>query len=77
MKHSNPKSSITRAHCNNHFSKLFILFSAIISADMPSASAQETIDVSELPGVIVTAPANQQSEPYWVKPEKVLQGDDL
>ncbi|WP_244907557.1 TonB-dependent receptor [Nitrosomonas aestuarii] len=53
------------------------MFSAIISADMPAASAQETIDVSELPGVIVTAPANQQSEPYWVKPEKVLQGDDL
>ncbi|HBV21198.1 MAG TPA: TonB-dependent receptor, partial [Nitrosomonas sp.] len=44
---------------------------------MPLVFAQAAVDVTKLPGVIVTAPANQQSEPYWVKPDRVLQGDDL
>ncbi|SEN17735.1 TonB-dependent receptor [Nitrosomonas marina] len=50
---------------------------AIALYDIPAALAQKSEDVAEMPGIIVTAPVNLGSEPHWVRPERVLQDDEL
>ncbi|MCB1985394.1 MAG: TonB-dependent receptor plug domain-containing protein, partial [Nitrosomonas sp.] len=57
--------------------KLLVLLLGLALPDIPAVLAQKPADVTELPGVVVTAPVNQQSEPYWIKPEKVILENDL
>lgn len=64
-------------HGKNSMPKLLVLLIGLALPDIPAVLAQKPADVTELPGVVVTAPVNQQSEPYWIKPEKVILENDL
>jgi len=58
--------------------RTFYLLSFLLVFPIPQqVYAQGISAITELPGMTITAPVNQQSEPYWVRPEKVLQGDEL
>lgn len=71
---SGNKASRLRTTGRPAFYPLFVIFILLV---VQYAYAQDTPNITELPGLTITAPVNQQSEPYWVKPEKVLQGEEL
>ena len=73
----NPESEKAGIYGKNFLPKLLVLLIGLVFQDAPTVYAQKSADVTELPGVVVTAPVNQQSEPYWIKPEKVISENDL
>ncbi len=75
--HAESQSDTTGLQINCRLSLLFALCVTLMLIEITVVIAQDAVDVTELPGVIVTAPVNQQSEPYWVRPESVVQGDEL
>jgi len=68
-----PSIHITVASGSRCWLKLCVLLFVWIAPGMPMVFAQVKSDVAELPGVVVTAPADQQNEPDWIKSEQVLQ----
>ena len=68
---------ITKIKCSRGLLRLAVLAIAFGLFETPVAFAQKLDDVAELPGLTVTAPVNFGSEPDWVRPEKVLQEDEL
>lgn len=75
---SKPKLNPARAWYSSNVGGLQVFLSSFIL--FPGVSfvfAQDDVNVTELPGLTITAPASRKSEPYWVKPEKILEGNDL
>ncbi|SER24997.1 iron complex outermembrane recepter protein [Nitrosomonas sp. Nm51] len=68
---------VTEINCSLGLFVPAVLAIALILSQASVVFAQALTDVAELPGMVVTAPADQRSDPDWVRPEKVLREDAL